>query len=255
MKTIMASLINQVAALNVGGVRSQLNALWGASVVPFCESALDNRYPAFKTASNEITLDDFARLFAKGGLIDNFFTTNLRQYVDVSKNPWVWQKVNDLDLGIPPSTLSQFQRAASLRDNMFAGGGSKPGVSFDIVPVDLDAKSTQVVLDVDGQTIIYDHGPPRPGRMVWPGPSGIGHVRIAFQPQVPGVSTTIEKDGVWAWFRVLQESQLKQSTGADRYLATFKAGDRVATFEIRANSVINPFVSSEIELFRCPPKL
>jgi type VI secretion system protein ImpL len=255
LQGMITALIKQVSALSVGGVRTQLNALWVASVVPFCESALDNRYPAFKTASNEITLDDFARLFAKGGLIDTFFTTNLRQYVDVSKAPWAWQKVNNLDLGIPAATLVEFQRAASIRDNMFLGGGSKPGIGFDIVPVDLDAKSTQVVLEVDGQTIVYDHGPPRPEHMTWPGPSGVGHVRIAFQPQTPGVSTTIEKDGVWAWFRVLQESQLKQSTGADRYLATFKSGDRVATFEIRANSVINPFASNQLELFRCPPKL
>ncbi len=252
---MLGSVASQVASLSAGGVRAQLNALWTASVVPFCESALENRYPAFKNASNEITLDDFTRLFSRGGLIDNFFTTNLRQYVDISKNPWVWQRVENHDLGIPQETLTQFQRAAALRDNMFAGGGAKPGVSFDIVPVDLDAKSTQVLLEVDGQTIVYDHGPPRPGRMVWPGPSGIGHVRIAFQPQTPGVATTIEKDGVWAWFRVLQEIQLKQSTGADRYLATFKVADRVATFEIRANSVINPFVSNQLEQFRCPPKL
>ncbi|HWE72391.1 MAG TPA: type VI secretion system membrane subunit TssM [Stellaceae bacterium] len=255
LKSVMTQAIGQVASLNAGDMRSQLNALWTSQVVPFCTSALDNRYPAFKSATNEITLDDFARLFGKGGLIDTFFTTNLRQYVDISKNPWVWQRVNNVDLGIPPATLAQFQRAITLRDNMFAGGGGKPGVSFDIVPVDLDAKSTQVVVEIDGQTITYDHGPPRAVHMVWPGPSGVGHVRIAFQPQTAGASSAIEKDGVWAWFRVLQGAGLKQSTGADRYLATFKVDDRVATFEIRANSVINPFASSQLDLFRCPPRL
>jgi type VI secretion system protein ImpL len=255
LKSVMTQLISQVASLNAGDVRTQLNALWVAQVLPFCTSALDNRYPAFKNATNEITLDDFGRLFAKGGLIDNFFATNLRQYVDVSKNPWAWQRVNNVDLGIPAPTLTQFQRAATLRDNMFLAGGSKPGVAFDIVPVDLDSKSTQVVLEVDGQTVTYDHGPPRAVHMTWPGPSGVGHVRIAFQPQTSGSTSALEKDGVWAWFRVLQDAQMKQSTGADRYVATFKVGDRVATFEIRANSVINPFASNLLESFRCPPKL
>jgi type VI secretion system protein ImpL len=255
MRGMIATLIKQIAALTVGGTRAQLNALWTASVVPFCESALDNRYPAFKAATNEITLDDFAHLFAKGGLIDGFFTTNLRQFVDVSKNPWTWQKVNDLDLAIPQPTLSQFQRAAAIRDNMFMGGGGKPGVSFEMLPVDLDPTSTNVVVEVDGQIITYDHGPPRPAKMVWPGPSGVGHVRISFQPPDPAKPTTIEMDGVWAWFRVLQQSQLKQSTGADRYIATFKVGGRMASFELRANSVINIFAVNQLELFRCPPKL
>lgn len=254
LKSMIGALTKSSSTLTVGGARAQLNALWTASVVPFCRSALDDRYPAFKTASNEVTLDDFARLFSKGGLIDSFFTANLRQFVDVSKNPWAWQKVDNLDLGIPQATLMQFQRAASIRDNMFPGGGAKAGVSFEIVPISLDAKSTEVIVEVDGQTISYDHGPPRPVKMQWPGASG-GHVRISFQPQNPGENTTIEKDGVWSWFRVLQESELKQSTGADRYIATFKAGDRSASFEIRANSVINPFAANQLELFRCPPTL
>ncbi len=255
VKAIVAQVTKSSSTLAVGGARAQINSLWTASVVPFCRSALENRYPAFKTASNEITLDDFSRLFSKGGLIDAFFATNLRQFVDISKNPWAWQKVDNLDLGIPVPALGQFQRAASIRDSMFPGGGAKPGVSFEILPVDLDAKSTEVVLEVDGQTITYDHGPPRPVKMVWPGPSGVGHVRLAFQPQGAGEATTIEKDGVWAWFRVLQQSELKESTGSDRYIATFKAGDRKATFEIRANSVINPFASNQLEVFRCPPTL
>ncbi len=253
VQSMVTSIATQMSALTVGGVHAQLNALWTASVVPFCESALQNRYPAFKSSSNEITLDDFSRLFSRGGLIDAFFSSNLRPYVDISKNPWVSQKVENVDLGIPPATLAQFQRAASIRDTMFAGGGTKPGVTFDVLPLTLDAKSTQVVLEVDGQTLSYDHGPPRAAKMTWPGPSGVGHVRIAFQP--PGDTTTIEQDGVWAWFRVLQENQPRQSTGADRFTVTFKAGDRSASFEIRANSVINPFVSNQIEAFRCPPRL
>ncbi len=202
-----------------------------------------------------MTLDDFARLFAKGGLIDNFFATNLRPFVDEAKNPWAWQKVDNVDLGIPAATLLQFQRAAAIRDSMFPGGGTKPGVSFEIVPVDLDAKSTQVVVEIDGQTISYDHGPPRAVKMQWPGPSGVGQARVSFQPQVPGESTTIEKDGVWALFRLLQESHLKQSTGSDRFTVTFATGTRSASFEIRANSVVNPFASNQLELFRCPPNL
>ncbi len=253
MQTMLTSLTKSISALTVGGARAQLNALWTASVAPTCQSFLENRYPVFRTASNEMTLDDFSRLFTSGGLIDGFFNANLRQFVDVSKNPWIWQKVDNLELGIPQATLLHFQRAAWIRDNMFAGG--KPGVSFEIVPISLDAKSTEVVLEVDGQTTSYDHGPPRPVKMTWPGPSGVGHVRIAFSPPSAGEATTIEKDGVWAWFRVLQESQIKQSGGADRYLATFKVGQRSAAFEVRANSVINPFGSNQLELFRCPPKL
>jgi type VI secretion system protein ImpL len=253
VKAVVAGVATSTSSLAVGGARAQLNGLWTTQVAPFCQSALDNRYPIFSGGANEVTLDDFSRLFSKGGLIDAFFDANLRPFVDMSKNPWAWQKVDNADLGIPPGVLAEFQRAAAIRDSMFPGGGAKPGVNFDIVPVSLDSKSTQVILEIDGQTVSYDNGPPRPVKISWPGPSGIGHVRVAFQPQ--GDGTTLEKDGVWAWFRMLQTSQLRQTGGADRYQATFRAGDRSATFEIRANSVINPFASNMLEVFRCPPRL
>src|SRR5207248_8248324 len=83
LKSGIIKTANAVSTLTAGGARSQLNALWTASVVPFCVSALENRYPAVKTASNEITPDDFAKLFAKGGLIDTYFTQNLQQFVDI----------------------------------------------------------------------------------------------------------------------------------------------------------------------------
>jgi type VI secretion system protein ImpL len=253
VRGVVAGIGSSTTSLAVGGARAQLNGLWTTQVVPFCQSALDNRYPSVGSATNEVTLDDFSRLFAKGGLIDAFFDMNLRQFVDMSKNPWAWQKVDNTGLGIPEGVLAQFQRAAAIRDSMFPGGGAKPGVSFDVVPVSLDARSTQVILEIDGQTVSYDNGPPQPKTITWPGPTGIGHVRVAFQPQ--GANTSLEKDGVWAWFRMLQVFKPSQTTGADRYQVTFKAGDRSATFELRAHSVINPFASDLLGSFRCPPRL
>jgi type VI secretion system protein ImpL len=80
-------------------------------------------------------------------------------------------------------------------------------------------------------------------------------VRVSFQPQVPGEQTTISQDGVWSLFRVLEQAQLKPSGGPDRFTVTFATGKRSATFEIRADSVVNPFASNQLSQFRCPPAL
>ena len=49
---------------------------------------MTGRYPFVPGATNEIPLDDFARLFSPGGLIDGFFNTQLRPYVDTSGAKW-----------------------------------------------------------------------------------------------------------------------------------------------------------------------
>ena len=254
LKGAIAAVTHSSSTLTVGGARAQLNGLWTSSVLPFCRTATENRYPIYKNGGADVTLDDFARLFAKGGLIDAFFTTNLAPFVDVSTNPWHWQKVDNLDLGIPQAALGQFQIAAGIRDSMFPNGGAKPGVNFEMVPVTLDATSTQVLLELGGQNLSYDHGPPRGVRMQWPGTGG-SSVRVSFQPQVPGEQTTLQQDGVWSWFRLLDQAQLRPVGGPDRFNVTFATGKRTATFEIRADSVINPFASNQLSQFRCPSAL
>ena len=55
---------------------------------------------------------------------------------------------------ITPADLAQFQRAATIRDLFFAGGGNTPSVRFDITPVKLDPGAKQATLDLGGTTIV-----------------------------------------------------------------------------------------------------
>ena len=249
------ALAQSSSTITVSGARSQLNASWQAGILPLCQKALNNRYPIFKGGAADVTLNDFSRLFAPGGMIDGYFNTNLRPFVDTSTKPWRWQRVDNVDLGISLSVLAEFEKAAEIRDSLFAGGGSMPAVSFEIVPVDLDASSTQVLLEIEGQTVTYNHGPPRPVRLRWPGSSGPQQVRVTFSPPVAGTPMTIKKDGPWAWFRLLDEAQVTRSSLSDRFNVTFQVGGRSATFELRANSVNNPFSLTSLERFRCPGSL
>ncbi len=251
----VVALAQSSSTITVSGARSQLNSTWQANVLPLCNKALKNRYPIYKDGAADVTLRDFSRLFAPGGLIDGYFNTNLRPFVDTSSKPWRWQRVDNVDLGVSRAALAEFEKAAEIRDSLFGAGGAAPAVSFEIVPVELDANSTQVLLEIEGQTVTYNHGPPRPVRLRWPGTAGPQQVRITFSPPAAGISTSITRDGPWAWFRLLDEAQMTQSTLSDRFNVTFKVGGRSATFELRANSVNNPFSLTSLERFRCPSSL
>lgn len=255
LRNWMSALAKGSSSVTVGGARTQIDAAWKAEVLPTCTAALNNRYPVFQSSDTEISLEDFGRLFAPGGQIDGFFKTYLKPFVDTSSMPWQWQKVDNVSLGIPDSVLVQFQRAAVIRDSLFLGGGTVPGVQFEMMPVDLDAQATQVVFDLDGQSISYRHGPQRPFRLKWPGPDGPSQVRVSFAPLIPGQRSSISRDGPWSWFRMLDEATIDKSGLADRFNVTFDVGNRKVTYELRASSVVNPFTLPELEQFRCPPTL
>lgn len=237
--------------VTIGGARQGLNADWNTTGRPLCQAAVAGRYPFARGSAQDVKLDDFGRLFAPGGLIDGFFSKNLSQYVDTSRNPWRWVKLNNVDLGINDGVLAQFEKAARIRDAFFPQGGAQPSVGLEISPIDLSADAASVTLDINGQAVTYSHGPVRPMAMRWPG-AGAGQVRVSFTGinGAPGGGITL--DGPWALFRLVDRSRVSRTSASDRFQFTVSDGGSSATFEIRTASVLSPFTLPQLRDFQCP---
>jgi type VI secretion system protein ImpL len=249
----LEALATSGTALISGRARQQVADAFNASSGPasLCQKAVTGRYPFVPDATNDIPLDDFARLFSPGGLIDGFFNTQLRPYVDMSGANWTPHSVNGVPAPVAPADLAQFQRAAVIRDLFFGAGANTPTVRFDITPVSLDNGAKQVTLDLGGTTVTYAFGPPRATQITWPGQTGMSSVRLVFDPAPSTGTGAFTASGPWALFRLF-EGRLQQSGSADRYDLAFQSGQRQATFEIRAGSVQNPFAPGLLRNFQCP---
>jgi type VI secretion system protein ImpL len=231
--------------------RAGLNAQWQASVLPMCRQATTNNYPFDRRAGADIAMADFTRLFSPGGLIDSFFSQNLAEYVDIRTRPWTWSAAGGGDLGISQSVLEQFQHAADIRDAFFATGPAA-GVSFQITPYSLAPDAEAVILEIDGTQISYQSSgaQPRPTAVTWPGTVGLA--RLTFLPPKAGSESTLNRDGPWGWFRLLDAAEIRDTSVSDRKRIIFSVGGRLAMFEMQAGSVLNPFALPALGAFRCP---
>ena len=248
----VGGMAENVSSISVGGARSQLESLWDSQVRNFCVKATTKRYPLYKDGASDMPLDDFAKLFAPNGLMDSFFNTNLKPFVDTSRLPWRWQHVEGTaDLGIQPGVLAEFQHAAAIRDAFFGASGNQPLVHFELTPVELDASATEVQIDVDGQHTDYRHGPLRPTPMQWPSPQSGAQTRVAFSSPTSGQSAATNA-GPWALFRLFDQSEMQPGGSSDSFRVTFTAGGKHATYEVRTSSVLNPFNLKDLRQFRCP---
>ena len=251
----LAAMASSGSALRGGGARQQVAAAFsgGGGPADLCSRAVVGRYPFTAGAANEIPMDDFGRLFAPGGMLDGFFNTQLRPFVDMSGRNWRAQDVDGVPAPVGGGDLAQFQRAAVIRDLFFASGGTQPTVRFDITPTSLDAGAKQVTIDFGGTSVSYAHGPPRATQITWPGPTRMTNVRLVFDPPPTGGGTgVIQASGPWALFRVFGQGSLQQQGSAEQFTLTFRQGDRQAQFDIRAGSVLNPFAPGMLQEFRCP---
>ena len=181
-----------------------------------------------------------------------FFQQQLKPLVDTSKKTWQWLSPGKESSSFSNTALRQMQHAAAIRDAFFQGGRQTPGVEFELKPVFLDKSVKRILLDVEGQRFEYYHGPQRFQQAQWPGPRGNKEVRIVFKVS-DLTEALLREEGPWAWFKVLDWAQ-KQVKSPDRFVATFVVGGRKAQYEIRASSVINPFIMKELREFECPRK-
>jgi type VI secretion system protein ImpL len=250
----MKAVAENGTGLTLGSARGHVNAVWTSQVLPFCKRALGNRYPFARGSAQDVTLDDFARLFGPGGLIDGFFQKYLSAFVDTTQKNWQWRVAGDSGLGASPEVLRQFQRAAEIKEAFF-GASPTPQARFQLRPLSMDASIERLSLDIDGQPVVYSHGPARATALVWPGPGGAGQVTLEMAPPAGAGSSAVTLTGPWAWFRLLDQSSIQSSGPPEEFRVTFSLGGRNAVYAVTAGSVVNPFRLPALRAFSCPDKL
>jgi type VI secretion system protein ImpL len=252
LAAMLLAIDGSAATLTSGSERERLNSLWGGSGGQFCNAAIAGRYPLLRSASREVTLDDFGKFFAPGGLMDDFFQKNLLQHVDMGAAQWRWRHAVPA-LGMSQEVLDGFQRAAKIRDAFFGGGGRQASIRFDLKPLAIDAGLSKLTLEIDGQQLVHVANA-APRATAFQLPSGKGNGQVHFETTPPGRSE-LRTDGSWAWFRMIDKGTLEAGAQSERYTLRFDLDGRKAAFELTASSVINPFRRDLLERFRCTSML
>jgi type VI secretion system protein ImpL len=244
---ILKSASTGAATLIRGGVAQQIDTDWRAGPLGFCQRAIVGRYPFRASGAEEVRLEDFGRFFGYGGELDRFYQTYAKELVDTSRRPWRNRTTAGALLRLTPQALGMFERANSIKEAFFRGD-VKPYVSFELKPSSMDASITRFTLTIAGQTVEYSHGPTRTSVLQWPGPDGTGDVRFEMAPQAGTSMRSV--DGVWAWFRVLDDAGLTP-IGLEKFSLAFTLDGRSARYELDARSAYNPFDLGEFRQFEC----
>ena len=245
----IAGIAGDTISVTREAVLAQLNARWRADVQPFCVSATAGRYPFNLESAIDVNVADFQRLFGPGGLIDTYTNEPLLAYIDTTVRPWVWRA----DFGLDAASLAPFEQARTIRDGLFPGGAG-PVMTFTLEPKDLSANASRVTLNLDGQQIVFFNSAVRPSPLTWPGPDGTNLIALSFTPLDGSTEVISSETGSWAWLRLIRQGQLSRTELPELFRLRLGSGGYSADFELRANSVENPFDLSMFGNFKCPEK-
>ena len=244
---LIAGLSGKSQTVAMGGAHTDLANRYESQVVSQCRELVGTRYPFVPSSANDVTLEDFARVFGTGGLFDSFFQANLAPLVDTSRAVWRWREGAE-SVGGSAALLTQFQAAERIRQVFFKPNGQAPEVHFNVSPDDLDQDVDRFRLEIDGQAFEYRHGPPRPVSMAWPGgPIGAAAATFEFRD---GTHPQQAFQGPWAFFRLLDHATT-QTQSDTRFLVTFHQNGKQARVTIEAASIRNPLARQELARFHC----
>lgn len=243
----MNGMVSATAAARGGGAKAALAAAGAQQLAPFCRG-LEQRFP-FNINGEDLPVDDFMRLFGPGGVFDQFFTQNVRQYVDITSLPWRPVATDGLPPPISAADLMQFQRARAIREAFFPSVASV-GLRFELVPRSMDPGAISAVLEAEGaRNEIAQGGSSRPIALSWP---ARGNTTLTFDP--PSLAGPLAYDGAWSALRLVMRrgSTLTATPARERLRLRVVQGERSMDFELRAGSTQHPFGLAELREFRCP---
>jgi type VI secretion system protein ImpL len=244
---LIAGLSGQSQSVALGVAHSDLASRYQTQVVSQCRELLGNAYPFNRSRPDDVTLEDFTRVFGTGGIFDSFYQANLAPLVDTSHEVWRWREGAEA-VGGSAAMLGEFQSVERIRQIFFKPGGQALESRFNLTPDELDEDVDRFRLDIDGQAFEYRHGPPRPVSMTWPG-GAVGSATASFELH-DGTHPQMTAPGPWGLFRLLDQAVVQAQSGT-RFVVTFRLNGKQARVLLDAASIRNPFGRQELARFHC----
>ncbi|MBA8801390.1 type VI secretion system protein ImpL [Agrobacterium sp. RC10-4-1] len=245
----VAGVAADVGSLAVKSARSRIAELWTSDSASLCSSIVTGRYPFDRASTRDVAIADFTRLFGPAGVFQSFFKQRMEPFVDKTTTPWSWKGTFGA-AGLPSSAVAQFENADKISRAFFPNGSETPAVSINVKPVSLTNASSAVMLEIEGERVVYYHGPIQAKSITWPSRENTASLsRIAFQPG--GWQQAKTENGDWSPFRLFDGADIENQSG-DLLRVRFENGGQAAEFDIQFGSVLNPFKLDAIASFACP---
>ena len=262
------TLANQTWKVILRSAHGYVSSQWHDQVYSACMNALSNRYPLYKTSSDDVSMADFTEFFKPGGTMDKFTLEFIKPFVDV-RSGWHNKGVDHYSIGFASDTLSQIRKAAAIKSVYFRSNPAMPSLSFQLRPYSMKKNDERFILEMGNKRISYSHGPKFWSTFNWSGADENNRVRIIFE-DLTGKQHSVSYEGPWAWFRLQGQAHLTRTSDKNTYIVTYHVEDGSASelapmshgqhnhaisYEIKPKSVKNPFSHDLLDTFRCVGRL
>lgn len=221
---------------------------------PDYQKTIENRFPFFVSGKDEVSISTFTEFFAAEGEFEKFFNKYLLPFVDVSQPKWVWKPIDGQTLPFSNNVLAQLQRATQIKTAFFGEDGKTLKVSYLLKVNSLSASLQSADLNLNGDSLVYRHGPKRTVTFTWPKETMQNLYSLSLVNLSNGTKSYTER-GVWGAFKLFQLGNAQTNSRNTNIALSFAFGKSTVSYQLQAETTINPFSPELLPQFRLPAKL
>lgn len=186
---IYGTLIRSIKLLLYQYAAKYINHNWQEKVYKFYVERIKNKYPFSGANYNQpLPINDFAKFFGKGGILDTFIS----HYLSLK------------DLVLSQKDKELFQVLEQIKTNWFNSDG-EPQVQLNFTPIRMDGRLKKVVLSMLGNEAIFTHDKFSPCAFIWPSKTPVTHhLKVQFIDNKN--KSTLAYMGPWTIYKLLELS-------------------------------------------------
>ncbi|NML32740.1 ImcF-related family protein [Paraburkholderia antibiotica] len=199
--------------------QASLNDAWRQTIVEPWARAFQGRYP-FASSDDDASFPELVRFLRdQTGLVPAFINQQLAGALELHGDQWVPGSAAT-GLRFDPAFLRAINVLQGIASHMLASGAAQ--YRFDLMPQP-GADVTETQITVDGQTMKYLNSADRWQPFVWPGNDLlVTGTRLEWQTAQSGLNKGFEKQGRWAFVRMLASANVEPLSDT-RYKLTWMA--------------------------------
>ncbi|WP_241647234.1 type VI secretion system membrane subunit TssM [Rosenbergiella metrosideri] len=211
-----------------------------------CRRHFQGRYP-FADSKREVSVADFVRFFAPGGMVDSWFKDNLAEKVDTSRYPWRFKGTSNVE------GLAFFEQAATIKALFFSGGDNqKPALSFSASVRSLAPEVREFILSFNGETLKYAHGPLSVQALYWSAVRQGSDISMTLREDQASALPDSHWQGPWALLHWLDAAETIRDTPEGNLLLQWGIGKKRVELQLDGLAVDGAMPGDILRDFRCP---
>ncbi|MCP4972040.1 MAG: type VI secretion system membrane subunit TssM [Arcobacter sp.] len=196
--------------------KSYVNRKYKEDVLPFYYERIKNKYPIAKRQnSNFIKLEDFSEFFRKDGILDTFNKNYISSFVQINgnSNSYILKNIDGNILHIQKSYMKAILNANKLQKIFFKNNGSL-GFVASLKPYVLGNNLATMELFYDDDNLLYEHGPIKSKKIVWPAQSMNNIVKFNLYDLSNNSVVNNYLDNEWALFMLFDKFNMQTHTSS-----------------------------------------